>query len=274
MFAKLLKHEWKATAGTLGILSAAAAGAGILGAVIIRVLFTLPENHSDLLYIALSSFLSFIMLGLAGYGFAVWVILLNRYYKNKFTDEGYLTFTLPVNTHCIFLSSLVNMLIWTALSALLLAAVVSLMGFVAYTASHIADSFWFEMLDFSSLAEELYPDGTWVSMLLKMVSGWLYTCVIALTCLTLGSTFAKKHKIMMSFGVFYGISLIMGFINSILTVIIDVANDPFDSITSSSEEYAAMLWQSAGLSIAGQVVMMIAAYLICQHIMKRELNLN
>ena len=46
MFAKLLKHEWKANGGLLSILSAGALGAGLLGALVLRLLIYLQKQNA------------------------------------------------------------------------------------------------------------------------------------------------------------------------------------------------------------------------------------
>ena len=133
MFSRLLKHEWRANAGLLGMLSLAAGGIGILATVVLRFLVNFPEdlameleNWTVIVTVALGMFLFFSVVALSVYAIAVQFILLYRFYKNKFTDEGYLTFTLPVKTTHIFWSSFLNMLIWLAISVLVVFGVVFL----------------------------------------------------------------------------------------------------------------------------------------------------
>ena len=47
MFAKLLKHEWKANGGLLSILSAGALGAGLLGALVLRLLLHIQRQNAQ-----------------------------------------------------------------------------------------------------------------------------------------------------------------------------------------------------------------------------------
>ena len=134
MFSRLLKHEWRANAGLLGMLSLAAFGIGVLATAVLRILMSTSgalwwETEKGLgvaLVIALCMFLFFSVVALSVYAIAVQVILLYRFYKNKFTDEGYLTFTLPVKTSHIFWSSFLNMLIWLGISILVVFSVVFL----------------------------------------------------------------------------------------------------------------------------------------------------
>ena len=137
MFSKLLKHEWKANWGLMSILTLAAVGVGILGTIALRVLvnygdaITQSESVLVLLLFPLSTLVFVSYMGIAVYVAAVGFVLMYRFYKHKFTDEGYLTFTLPVKTNHIFLSSGLNMVIWTVIAflvALLMYAMMLLCG--------------------------------------------------------------------------------------------------------------------------------------------------
>ena len=117
MFAKLLKYEWKATSKLLGVLSLAALGVGVVGTSVLKILVVsfadgIGDGLEGFIPVILIPAMIMIVFALIAYAFGSVIILMYRFYKNKFTDEGYLTFTLPVNSHQIFLSSLLNMLIW------------------------------------------------------------------------------------------------------------------------------------------------------------------
>ena len=114
MFTKLLKHEWRATRGTLGILCLVSLGAGLLGGLTMHYLIwvdTAREMQHDVIVVlsALAMVAAVIAVGAAGV--ATLFLLIGRFYKSRFTDEGYLTFTLPVNVHQNLLSSMVNSII-------------------------------------------------------------------------------------------------------------------------------------------------------------------
>ena len=73
MFRKLLKYEWKANAGLLGMLSLAAVGVGVLGTIILRVLVNYSDEISSsrvpavLIFIPLGLLLAFCFLALMVY---------------------------------------------------------------------------------------------------------------------------------------------------------------------------------------------------------------
>lgn len=266
MFAKLLKHEWRSTAGILGILSAAALAAGVAGTVIIRI------KANDLSYhlsstVGMTGVMFCIIMALIAYAFAVPVILLVRFYKHKFTDEGYLTFTLPVNSHQVFLSSLLNMVIWSLISALVISVCVFMMVYIGPATEGFSTMTWIDdlsgMLDFSD-----YTD-YWYIYVLQAVISPLYSMIAALTCLTVGATAAKKHKVLTAFGAYYALSFVVGILEGLMTSGITEAYA--NSWFTADGPFMA---QMTALSLALQLAVAVGCYFLSTWLMKRKLNLN
>ena len=123
MFTKLLKYEFRAQRKLLSILSLSALGAGIIGGLMMwlitgsDVIYGSFTTENDFAAAMLISFSTTLMLGaifaIIAYIVAVYILLLYRFYKHHFSDEGYLTFTLPATTHQILLSSILNIIIWS-----------------------------------------------------------------------------------------------------------------------------------------------------------------
>lgn len=213
MFAKLLKHEMKSTAGSIGLLSLAALGLGILGGGMLRYIVNAAgdKGFQDI-YGILILFYVFIILGLIAYALGSEIFLNYQFYKRKFTDEGYLTFTLPAHSWQIFLSSMVNIMIWT-----LVIGVVTFLSMAAiFLIGILGTPVWEHFVaEFSVPADFQVTVGkSDVMVLLYGVAQFVSSIVIMMTCVTLGSVLAKKHKILGAIGVYYGWSLIMSFITT------------------------------------------------------------
>ena len=141
MFTKLLKQDWRARWGVLGVLCLICLSAAVLGGGSMRYLVW-ASNQSETMKLptvlcVLAMVMSFVAIAVccvAQLFFQLW-----RFYKSCFTDEGYLTFTLPVTTHEILLSSLIN----TFLGVLLMVVVacVSLGGLLLLGFS-VVEGFW------------------------------------------------------------------------------------------------------------------------------------
>ena len=123
MFLKLFKYEWKANLRLFGMLSGCVFGIGCLATVVLRLLTTYwnqinAQSHPGLLLAPAFIFLVVAYLSIVLYAVAIHYIQLFRFYKSRFTDEGYLMFTLPVKTSHLFLSSALSILIWGVISLL------------------------------------------------------------------------------------------------------------------------------------------------------------
>ena len=213
MFAKLLKHEMKATAASIGLLSLAALGIGVIGGFMMRYLVTAAGSERFeqvggifvLLYV-------FIFLGLMAYALGSEIFLNYQFYKRKFTDEGYLTFTLPAHSWQIFLSSMVNIMIWSVVIGL-----VTALAFGAiFAIGIIGTPIWQELTSQSIAMPEM--DGFLSEyspvMIAYGIAQFISSIVVMMTCITLGSVLAKKHKIMAAIGAYYVWSLIFGMIST------------------------------------------------------------
>ena len=86
----------------------------------------------------------FYIMAIVACSIAVTVYVAVRYYKNIYTDEGYLTNTLPVTARQIVLSKLFTSIIWTMLTGIVVSlSVLSL----TYTALYsFSSNFWADFM--------------------------------------------------------------------------------------------------------------------------------
>ncbi len=277
MFAKLLKHEWRASRGVLGVLTLCVMGMGLVGALLIRGLNSFDYEAMEanpmlsLVLAGMSTALGLGVLALAVYAVAVAVILLYRFYKNKFTDEGYLTFTLPVKAEQIYWASALNILIWSVISAVAVAAAVLLaVGIGAGDLSAL-----YEMcVDFLELYTELFellqlePLTAVLAVLTGLASAAL-GLALPLACITGGAVLAKKHKILAAFGVYYVVNMIISTVSGVISALPAVL-----LVTAETAEAMTLYTNfSMGLSLLLTAALAVAAYCITIHLMKHRLNL-
>ena len=101
MLKKLLKYDLKAVFKYWWIAAISTLGLSVLGGFAVTVLrdtvSTEPEKKVPIILEILSSIaLPLVYLGFIALGILTVIMIFARYYKNFFSDEGYLTFTLPV----------------------------------------------------------------------------------------------------------------------------------------------------------------------------------
>lgn len=281
MFTKLLKHEWQATKGILALLCVIILIAGIT---IGSTMYTMVSASRDGATIGLngspvaetlqpmSEFAEVVcvLLIMAGVG-AVAIcsagslfFLIYRFYKRCFTDEGYLTFTLPVTTHQILLSSILNtvigmvIVIFATLLAVGIAAVLFLTAFPenliwADVSVELGEAFrqmW------TSLRENA---DTFAALLVKGLLGSFASMIILMLALTIGAMVAKKHRILTAVAVYYGINIVISFCN-VLSV----------SVIFPAKEANQLLSTSGIISL----IVAVGGYFLMHHLTDKKLNLT
>ena len=278
MFAKLLKYEWKATGSLLGFLSLGALGIGVLAAVVLRILVTNAPtwSSSDSLFVLLipTLFLMFffLLLALVIYSSGTLIFLLIRFFKNKFTDEGYLTFTLPVKANQIFLSSALYILIWQIISGLVTAAAILMIILFGTAQEGILSG---ELLDlsgaiingFQDLSSDLGYSGYMVMNWIKGVVTIPAATIAMMASVTVGAVVAKRHKLIAAIGIYYGTTVALNTISGVIS---------FFSMmlaTVTENHIAVMLNVGTVLEILLQVGLLLGGYFLSVRLMQRKLNL-
>lgn len=262
MFAKLLKHDFRASWGLLGILSLIALGAGAAGSGLIRYIDN--GTNGDIWELLSLIAMMGVIFYLIAYSIAVMFILLGRFYKSRFTDEGYLTFTLPVTTHQVLLSSFLNCFL-----GLLAATVVTVVSFGIFTFFGIKELDG-ERMEFIRLCFQKLPDlidlagwGNILSFLVMALAGTACELLTIMLSITIGSVLAKKHKILAAIGVYYGLHVGLSILCSVM----------FDSALAS--ELTANTFQHVMLTstLLGTGTG-LACYFVMYCLTHKKLNLN
>ncbi len=279
MFSKLLKHEWKANAGLLGILSLCALGVGLLGGGVLRAITQLEQKMigNQLASVAisgLSSMMVFVVIALIAYALAVQFITVFRFYKNKFTDEGYLTFTLPVTAHQIFWSSFLNILAWLVIS--LVVVLLSILLIISLGLDAPSRLIFQETLDLISSFNgwEFTLPGTGLLLALgglQVIITPLYSIILLMTSITLGCVLAKKHKILATIGMYYCINMAVNVVETGLGIAPTLLL--LSASLTESENYLYYVSLSMGLTLLLQIGLSIGGYFWSTHLMKHKLNL-
>ena len=283
MFSKLLKHEWKANWRLMSILTLAAFGVALLGTIALRVLVNYGDMISEsdsilvLLLFPLGMLVAVSYIAIAIYVAAVSFVLLFRFYKNKFTDEGYLTFTLPVKTHQIFISSGLNMVIWMVISVVLMLLMYAMMFLCGSATEGLINMEVFEPFQgmdilWEAIAEgltEIFGKGFGPLLLLNLLIAPFASVVQSMTCVTLGAVIAKKHKILAIIGISYGVNMILSIVSSVVMNLPSLLLIADPSMESTALYFTAMLvlvfLLQAGITVGG--------YFLSTHLMKHKLNL-
>ena len=235
MLGKLLKYDLRSVGRFWWIAMLTMIGASFSTSVSYRLYLELSMSQAYLsgennVLIALAmmalniiSIISLVVIGASLIFVAVLIYV--RYYKHLFTDEGYLTFTLPVSRKQIYFSKLVNAGLWLMLSELVLFACAMVMLVIvipSYGKGIIAFDTLEGMLD--TFVNSFKERGGWMvlqgilGVLLAFAATMLSVGVIYF-CITLGATVAKRAKIIVGIGTYYLIDVVTRIFGTALGIV-------------------------------------------------------
>ncbi len=210
MFAKLLKHDLRAVFKHWWIGAVAVLGVSIFG------------GFSILLASATTKYTALTDLGTAGTMIAIigillvplftQIILIVRYYQHFFSDEGYLTFTLPVKKTSLLDSKLITGFIYMFSSYLLMIISFFIMSFISYP-EDIKYMFDFGLSDMGG--------NDVVNLILGIIAGIVYIFMFnafIYACMTFASSIAKKHKALAGVGIYIGVRVFVFLLIRVLLI--------------------------------------------------------
>ncbi len=275
MLGKLLKHEWKAVwkipVLLIGILLAAAMMAGFT--------FHLPIWDSEWVGLPLSGVMMIITFYVAiiGVSLGITIYFAVRYYKNMFTDEGYLTNTLPVSSHQLLLSKVITMFSWDIISIIAIAASVAIfMGMIILAfmepgdGKTIVDGFW-ELFDMSIWDSPYMQEfeGFCVSMIVMVLASAFSNTMTIVASVTIGQM-VRRHRILGAFGAYFAIGTVMQIISTV--ILFPYMISTFDNIYI---ETPFPLMTAMYLIISAvSVIIGVGLYFLSEYLIRKQLELE
>lgn len=277
MLKKLFKQEWKS-------FSFAPMVTMIILAVITLILmssFMTSFWEQDNIFVDLFASLTILtyIFALAALSICITLCTAVRFYKNFFTDEGYLMFTLPVKTSDLLLSKLFVSVLWKFLSILF--TVISILVIATAGISYLSDTsvvrFFQEFSDmFSrSIAEmrsslEIPVSLFFLWLILLGVCSLLYGTLFIYACICLGQLWSR-HKIGGAIVSYFGLRFVLRLFRQIISI-------PLSNLYSSYYDVENITGGTWFLIMFISLLIMsglcAALYWICSYIMSRKLNLD
>lgn len=227
MFRKVLKYDLLFIAKKWWILAATVLGGAIPGAFLLRALIADGGERPTLtvlLGIAAALYLFTYCLVLFGSAAVTAVLLYWRFYAHFYSDEGYLTFTLPVKRRTLLLSKIANEMIWYVANffLVLLALLIFALFAPPATAQYpVLNPIVFQVI--GQVLDALFGaiSGGWtvlflLELLLLLLALVLFSTCLVQLCITVGAVVAKKHKLIAGIGIFYGVNFLLSAVGQIL----------------------------------------------------------
>lgn len=220
MLRKVLKYDYRALFRIWWIAAVVTVAFSVLGG-FAETVYSKSNNVPDMITFCAGMAMFFAYLCMIVLMILSEVLIFIRYYRNFFTDEGYLTFTLPVKRETLLNSKLISSMVLMFASV----GVCILSNFIMF---FISD---FELFrsgeffrEFANFFREIPVDsrGYLVAYLLEaliILGLLLFLSVLFLYgCITFGSMIVKKGKLLASIGIYMGANSIFSFNSQLLMI--------------------------------------------------------
>ncbi len=270
MVKKLFKHEFVYYIRTLGIFIPLVLVVGLVAKI-----FRVIDNGEAVTEIAMA--FSTLMLFAGAFALLMFctVVSIVRFYKNMYSSEGYLTFTLPVtNPQHIFVKLSVSMIFSCICALTVIAAILIAFSGEVMTAlfKQIGEAFASLTVYLPTYHMVLYA----VELLVLFLLGVASTQLLYYACITIGQT-AKKNRILMAVVAYFVYYVISQALSTVVTIVFTILGYS-DAFAAIGEFIYMHPIAAAHIFLCGAMVFsaLITAlfYFITLKIMNKKLNLE
>ena len=297
MLGKLMKYEWKNIwkAGTLMLLGMLVVT--VICCVVLRmpggVVTGLLDNNdinATQSWFVLSSFVATLILYVIMLLASTWGMLIFlgiRFYRSMYTDEGYLSHTLPVTANQLFLSKVLVSGVWylfitIGIGISVVALIVSLMtgllniGELSSVLTQYNGNIWEFMADAFYELGRTYEEEMGINLshyvitwLLTYVAGPFITMVTLFGALTIGQL-SSKHKGLMGILAYAGLTILSSIIGSTVQSAFMFGTN----VMSSSGAFSVTTNMAYDINVITSLLIAAIMYGVSYYIMNRKLNLD
>jgi len=269
MLRKLLKYDLRYIFRYWWIAAAASLAASLLSAGCLSILQS-ERSLPSAVYVMCTIILVLSMIGFIAFAIFGSVRTFVRFYKNLFSDEGYLTFTLPVTMNDIIGAKLIAGVIASVSSIVMMFVDIFLMLWIS-VGEEIPEAI-------GDFFEECFEGvGFYFPLYAIEVIGIVIACIALSTlftyiCITLSCVVFKKARVVLAIGVYY-------IVNNLFTIVVDMLS-VFSSEALSQWLVNVPLWQvnsTVGLMLLAIMLMCVilgtVLYIIQHKLLQSKLNL-
>lgn len=275
MLKKLLKHEWKSIWKIPMILIAVLLVASVMAGATFAYPFWESTNMSGLELLVVMIWMMFYFIIIAvSVGISIYLAV--HFYKSMYTDEGYLTHTLPVTSHQLLISKILPMAAWIYLAVAAIFVAILIFGGMAVgftkpagmTFAEFAGPTIEEMKMVFAVLGQQGGTGFILSMVLMLLISGLSGAMMVVGSVTIGQL-VSKHKILGSVGAYFAINMITNLVSTAAMIPIMIK-----SVTSQIDNVFEFMTPSYLITTLIVAVIAVALYFISELIIRKKLNLD
>lgn len=266
MLGKLFKHEWKTASKMLLLIH----GAVILFAILSRIFLEVSGGlESESIIAGILIFTMVMAIGSTAIFNTIYIA--NRFYKNVFTDQGYLTNTLPVTPTQIILSKGFVGILWMVIDFMFLC----LSMIILFATGRFFSDFAEFMQEFGRALVDATDELSFWLTLISMILAPIAMVLEMYFSVSVGNLFSG-HKVLGAVGTFIGIYTIQQIITTIGMTL--TGYKIFTVMDSNSVTAQAQVMNTLNSTLILSLVITIACtaafWFGTKYIMTKKLNLQ
>lgn len=273
MLKKLMKHEWQTGWKIPTIMITALLVISFFsGLTFAAPIWEQEMGGLEVLVVLVWMLYYFAVIGL---NLAIMLYMAVRFYKSMFTDEGYLTHTLPVTARQLLLSKILPMAAWVAISTLAVFISVLIFGGMALVFLKPANvSLWelmFEGLSMVELRALLTESGVmsfFGSILCMMVVSVFSGVMMIVGSISMGQM-VKGHKVLGSIGAYFVINSVISTITTLVMIPLMIGADN-GAVMNVFDVLTPVYWIMTLVS----VLITVGLYFLSEFLVRKKLNLD
>lgn len=264
MLGKLIKHEWKAVSKVLALLHLLLIAMAVVGKILLSIEVLKEE------WLLWGTLMTVYVISIMAICIGTQIFMAVRFYKNMYTDEGYLSFTLPVKPWEHLLSKTIVSAIWILIDFIVL--VVSIIILVAYKGMGTEfvqewNEFVLAMRTGLGMSEIMFL----VQIVLLMVIGLISIPLMYYFSISIGQLF-KSHKLLAAVIVYVITQNVMQVLSTVLSAVF-VAGKAI--VTTDMDYLNEMMYNDfMWVSVLFSAGMCAVFWLVNNYIMSKRLNLS
>lgn len=261
MLSKLIKYDLKAVSPVLLAIHGAVLILSLLGHFFMSLLHIRPFDT-----IFSSVYTVTLLTAIGAVALATIIYLGMRYHRNLYTDEGYLTNTLPVTANCHVLSKYLCGVLWTFLDA----AVILLSVFILLND---------QLSEFFQAVSTNIPGTLFLLTIATVVLELFISCLSVYCAVAIGNLF-HGHRVMGCIGGYILLYLINQVIGLILVIPLftneTIRNAETADATSPEVLYevSQILGRILILSLILSIIIGIIYYIVCVKLLDKKLEMD
>ena len=276
MLSKLLKYDLRALFKYWWIVALSSVCLTFVGGISLKI-FLYPTTNADTPLVTVLAFFGLIVtvIGLSAFLMATEIFIYVRFYQNLFSDEGYLTFTLPVRRRDILNSKIISGLIVNFLTVILLFAeilVIIIIGIdqpTLYVWSESIGMFLRGTLELLGAWSAVYIIEALIGILFIVTAGYLLTLI----CITFAAVVAKKHKVIAAIAFYYITNAVISFISQMGLMFGSVSLAGILEGIPTDSHFAVLSLMALSLVLSVGAIA-LALYSVEHYLLDRKLNLS